>query len=156
MERQKRVILIGRTSAGKTTLSQRLGRQALQDRKTQAVVIVSRSVIDTPGEYLERRSGRGALMVTAADADLIVLVQDATEGGTMFPPAYGSQFAKEAVGVVTKIDRADPGQVGRAREYLKMAGAGRIFALSSVTGEGMEPLRRYLEARTEGAASGEG
>ncbi len=56
-------------------------------------------MIDTPGEYLERRYFRGALMVTAADADTIVLVQDATEKGSMFPPAYSSMFAKPCVGL---------------------------------------------------------
>ena len=49
--------------------------------------------------------------MSAADADLIVLVQDATENGTMFPPAYTSIFAKPAIGVVTKSDLASPDPV---------------------------------------------
>ena len=73
--------------------------QELQYHKTQTVQIVNQSMIDTPGEYLERRYFRGALMVTAADADTIVLVQDATEKGSMFPPAYSSMFAKPAWGL---------------------------------------------------------
>ena len=80
-EKRKRIILIGRSTAGKTTLCQRINHEDLAYHKTQTVQIVNQTMIDTPGEYLERRYFRGALMVTATDADFIVLVQDATENG---------------------------------------------------------------------------
>ena len=140
MERKRRIILIGRSTAGKTTLCQRINHEELQYHKTQTVQIVNQSMIDTPGEYL-----RGALMVTAADADTIVLVQDATEKGSMFPPAYSSMFAKPCVGVVTKSDLASEHEISNARQYLKAAGAGEIFVVSSVTGEGVEALVRHLD-----------
>lgn len=143
-ERKKRIILIGRSAAGKTTLCQRINHEDLSYHKTQTVQIINQTMIDTPGEYLERRYFRGALMVTATDADVIVLVQDATEGGTMFPPAYNSQFAKPALGVVTKSDLATPEQVEIAKKFLKMAGAGKIFVTSSVSGEGVDELLEFL------------
>ena len=136
MERKRRIILIGRSTAGKTTLCQRINHEELQYHKTQTVQIVNQSMIDTPGE---------ALMVTAADADTIVLVQDATEKGSMFPPAYSSMFAKPCVGVVTKSDLASEHEISNARQYLKAAGAGEIFVVSSVTGEGVEALVRHLD-----------
>lgn len=74
-EKRKRIILIGRSTAGKTTLCQRINHEDLAYHKTQTVQIVNQTMIDTPGEYLERRYFRGALMVTATDADFIVLVQ---------------------------------------------------------------------------------
>ena len=135
MERKRRIILIGRSTAGKTTLCQRINHEELQYHKTQTVQIVNQSMIDTPGEYL----------VTAADADTIVLVQDATEKGSMFPPAYSSMFAKPCVGVVTKSDLASEHEISNARQYLKAAGAGEIFVVSSVTGEGVEALVRHLD-----------
>ncbi|NCB63699.1 MAG: EutP/PduV family microcompartment system protein [Clostridia bacterium] len=144
-ERQRRVILIGRSAAGKTTLCQAMNHEELKYHKTQTVQIINQAMIDTPGEYLERRYFRGALMVTATDADIIVLVQDATENGTMFPPAYTSQFAKPSVGVVTKTDLATDAQVDAAKKYLKMAGAGELFTVSSVTGEGVEELVKHLD-----------
>lgn len=145
MERKKRIILIGRSAAGKTTLCQRINNEELKYRKTQTVQVINQSMIDTPGEYLERRYFRGALMVTATDADIIVLVQDATENGSMFPPAYSSMFAKPAVGVVTKQDLATEQQVAHAKQYLKAAGAGELFVVSSVTGEGVEALVKHLD-----------
>lgn len=145
MERKKRIILIGRSAAGKTTLCQRMNHEELKYHKTQTVQIINQNMIDTPGEYLERRYFRGALMVTATDADIIVLVQDATEGGTMFPPAYNSQFAKPTVGVVTKSDLATETQVENARKYLRMAGAIKVFVVSSVTGDGVPELVEHLD-----------
>ena len=145
MERKKRIILIGRSAAGKTTLCQRINNEELKYHKTQTVQVINQSMIDTPGEYLERRYFRGALMVTATDADIIVLVQDATENGSMFPPAYSSMFAKPAVGVVTKQDLATAQQVAHAKQYLKAAGAGELFVVSSVTGEGVEALVKHLD-----------
>ena len=108
---KKRIILIGRSMAGKTTLIQYLTNSELKYRKTQTIEIINQNMIDTPGEYLERTAYRGALVVSAADADCIVLVQDAGEHGTMFPPGYASTFAKPCIGVVTKSDRASEKEI---------------------------------------------
>lgn len=140
----KRIILIGRSTAGKTTLCQYLNHEALKYHKTQTVQVINQTMIDTPGEYLERTHMRGALMVTSTDADLIVLVQDATENGTMFPPAYTSMFAKPAIGIVTKADLASQNQIEDAKKYLEMAGAQHLFVTSSVEGTGIEALAAFL------------
>ena len=95
-------------------------------------------MIDTPGEYVERTYMRGALMVTATDADLIVLVQDATDNSTIFPPAYVSQFAKPSIGVVTKADLVDENQIENANKFLKLAGAQKLFVTPSVAGTGFD------------------
>ena len=97
-ERKKRIILIGRSAAGKTTLCQRINHEDLAYHKTQTVQVINQTMIDTPGEYLERRYFRGALMVTATDADVIVFVQDATEDGTMFTGLFeANPYSHEAV-----------------------------------------------------------
>ena len=144
--KKKRIILIGSSTAGKTTLCQRLNHEELNYCKTQTVQIINRNMIDTPGDYLERRGFRGALMVSSTEADLIIFVQDATENGTMFPPQFGTMFAKPCVGVVSKIDIATPQQIADAEAFLRAAGAGRIFRISSVTGEGVKALAEELEA----------
>ena len=142
--RQKRIILIGHSAAGKTTLCQYLNHEALRYCKTQTVQIINQNMIDTPGEYVERTYMRGALMVTATDADLIVLVQDATDNSTIFPPAYVSQFAKPSIGVVTKADLVDENQIENAKKFLKLAGVQKIFVTSSVAGTGFEELVSLL------------
>ena len=135
---KKRIILIGRSMAGKTTLIQYLTNSELKYRKTQTIEIINQNMIDTPGEYLERTAYRGALVVSAADADCIVLVQDAGEHGTMFPPGYASTFAKPCIGVVTKSDRASEKEIEDAKKYLKAAGAKELFVTSSYEGTGFQ------------------
>ncbi len=143
--KKKRPILIGKTSAGKTTLCQCVNHEALKYHKTQSIQLVNDQMIDTPGEYLERRSFWDALLVTAADADVIMLVQDATEDTSMFPPGYAGQFPKPVVGVITKRDTATDKQIEDARKYLEIAGTKNIFPVSSMTGEGVADLVGYLD-----------
>ncbi len=143
-QKPKRVILIGGSSSGKTTLCQYISKETLHTQKTQMVQVFHKQLIDTPGEYLESTGFRGALTVAAADADVVVLVQDATEYGTMFWPAYSSMFAKPAIGVVTKSDLATEKQIETAKKYLTMAGARALFVTSSTEGTGFEAFLEYL------------
>ncbi|HIU76388.1 MAG TPA: EutP/PduV family microcompartment system protein [Candidatus Pelethocola excrementipullorum] len=160
MDDKKRIILIGRSMAGKTTLCQYLNNEDLKYHKTQTVQLINDKVIDTPGEYLERTYLRGALTVTAVDADIIALVQQADEAGTMFPPGYSSTFGKPCIGIVTKSDLASPKQIKDAERYLVQAGAEEVFVTSSYKGSGFKPLLRYFETRKqesdEGHAEGQG
>ncbi len=144
-KKKQRMMLIGRSAAGKTTLCQCINHEDLRYHKTQTVQIINRNMIDTPGEYLERFSMRGALIVTSTDADIIVLVQDATESGTMFPPYFSTMFAKPVVGVVTKCDIASEEQITQAGKYLNAAGAKEVYFVSSVTGQGVDQLVERLQ-----------
>ena len=76
-DKKQRIILVGKSQAGKTTLTQCMTDQQLSYHKTQTVQVINDRFIDTPGEYLEQRGFYGALSVTAADVDVIALVQSA-------------------------------------------------------------------------------
>ncbi|WP_312355718.1 EutP/PduV family microcompartment system protein, partial [Aminipila sp.] len=69
--RKQRIILVGKSQAGKTTLTQYMTNQQLSYHKTQTVEVVNGQFIDTPGEYLEQTGFYGALSVPAADVDAI-------------------------------------------------------------------------------------
>jgi len=148
-EKEKRLILIGRSMAGKTTLCQYINGEDLRYHKTQTIQLINDMIIDTPGEYLERNYLRGALTVTAVDADYIVFVQQADEGGTMFPPGYASTFGKPCIGIVTKSDLATEKQIADAGNYLTAAGAEKIFVTSSYLGTGFSELVKYFAAGTK-------
>lgn len=142
--KRKKIILIGKTGSGKTTLIQKLEARELIYQKTQTIEF-SLHFIDTPGEYLENRQYYSALIVTSADADLIGLVEDCTGDEAWLPPAFASTFAKEVIGIITKTDLArDPGQIRAARTRLNQAGAAGIFEISAVRGDGIGELSRYL------------
>ena len=139
----KRVIMVGHVACGKTTLSQRLNGLKQTYQKTQALEFLQKS-IDTPGEYLERRSLVHALMVTSVEADVALFIHDATAERFMFAPGLAGSFPIPVIGVVNKIDCATPQQRADARELLELTGASPIFEISAKTGEGMQALLDYL------------
>lgn len=142
----KRIIFIGKTGCGKTTLCQKLNELEIRYKKTQAVELYE-NAIDTPGEYLENRHYYSALIMSAVDAKLIALVADPTAQDHFFPPAFAGTFAKEVIGIITKIDLVeDTKQIERVEEGLKSAGVSRIFRIDTVAGTGIEPLFMYLES----------
>lgn len=143
----KRIIFIGTIGSGKTTLSQCILGQDMEYKKTQAVQVMGNTILDTPGEYLELGKMRGALMISSAEAQIIGLVQSATDQKNMYPPAYAGSFAKEVIGIVTKIDVATESQIEEAHKKLKLAGASKVFKISSFTNEGIDELIEYLSEK---------
>ena len=140
----KKIMLVGRTGAGKTSFCQALHGQELTYHKTQSVQVVNSS-IDSPGEYVENRALYRALIVTAADADLMVLLQDCTDEQCMFAPGFAGMFGKPAIGLVTKTDlAADEAAIHAAEEKLELAGCGRIFRVSSKERAGITAVKTYI------------
>ena len=142
------VMLVGRTSCGKTTFCQALAGLGRVEKKTQMVEIVS-AAIDTPGEFLENRRLYKALLVTAAEAEIIAFMQDSLQGESMFPPGFAAMFSgKPVFGLVSKADVGTPESTLFAERVLREAGADPIFRVNSLTGEGVEEVRRILVGTT--------
>jgi ethanolamine utilization protein EutP len=138
-------MLWGGIGAGKTTLLRALqgGRPAL---KTQMIEHHGQA-IDTPGEYSEMGRLRRHLQTTAVDAQLFLVVHDATREHGNFPPSYFLMFSQPVLGVVTKID-APLARPQRAIEILRQVGVtGPIFCVSAFTGSGIEELGKALDER---------
>lgn len=146
----KRIIFIGKTGCGKTTLCQKLNELEIKYKKTQAVELYE-NAIDTPGEYLENRHYYSALIMSAVDAKIIALVADPTAYDHFIPPAFAGSFAKEVIGIITKINLiTDEKQMIKVEEGLKAGGASRIFKVDTVDGVGIEPLFTYLQEVLKG------
>ena len=145
----KKIILVGHVACGKTTLCQCLNGMEMKYKKTQALEVIHQT-IDTPGEYVERRSLFHALVVTSVEADQVLFVQDASQERFMFAPGQSAAFPIPVAGVVSKVDMATPQQVKNAVELLELAGASPIFVVSAFTGQGIEELRTFLEDDANG------
>lgn len=139
----KKILLAGDVACGKTTLCQRLNGLEQRYKKTQTVEVVGKT-IDTPGEYLEHRSFLKGLVVTAAEVDLVLFLQDATQERFLYSPGMAGMFPVPVAGIVTKADLATQRQLSDAREMLELTGADPIFTISSITEEGMKPLLAFL------------
>ena len=141
----KRMILIGKVGSGKTTLINAMLENKTDSLKTQALCFYD-TFIDTPGEYLELRSMYKALIVTAADSDVIGLVQACCDEDIRIPPMFASIFPKEVVGILTKTDLArTPKDLDMVRDILTTAGVTRIFEVSAFSGDGLITLAEFMK-----------
>jgi len=138
----KKLILIGRVAAGKTTLTQALRGEDIHYYKTQYVNYLD-TIIDTPGEYTELRQTSGALALYSYEADIVGLVLSANEPYSIFSPCITSLVNREVIGIITGIDKPDA-NVERVERWLRLAGCKKIFPLSAYTGEGVKDLLNYL------------
>ena len=138
----KKIMLFGRVAAGKTTLTQALRGEEIKYFKTQYVNYLD-TVIDTPGEYTERRETGGALALYAYEADVVGLVLSANEPYSIFSPCVTSMLNRESIGIVTGIDKPDA-NVERVTKWLQLAGCKKVFPVSSITGEGIQDLVAFL------------
>lgn len=138
----KKIILMGRSECGKTTLQQALKGDTIQYHKTQYINHYD-VVIDTPGEYAETNHLGRALGLYSYEADVVGLVVNATEPYCLFPPNVVPQSTRPVIGIVTQID-AENADAAQAERWLQAAGCETIFFVSSYTGEGIWEILEYL------------
>lgn len=138
----RKILLVGRSEAGKTTLTQALKGKEIKYHKTQYINNYD-VIIDTPGEYAENRTLGRALILYSYEADVVGLLMSAMEDYSLYSPNLASMATREVVGIVTQIDR--PGaRIDLATMWLELAGCKKIFYVSSVTGEGVADILDYL------------
>ncbi|WP_067516481.1 EutP/PduV family microcompartment system protein [Endozoicomonas ascidiicola] len=140
----KKMMLVGTTTAGKTTLVQALMGEELRYQKTQAMTY-NKQFLDTPGEFIENRRFYSALMSSSVDYDAIAVLHDCSKRQNLIPPGFATMFNKEVIGIMTKVD-SEKANREFSRKMLTAAKVSRIFEISSYTGEGMDELKAWLES----------
>ena len=138
----KKLILMGRSESGKTTLTQVLNGEAISYDKTQYIKF-DNCLIDTPGEYAQTHHLGRALALYSYEADMVGLLCSATEPYSLFPPCITCMVNREVIGIVTKSEQegANP---DRAENWLRISGCEKVFRIDSVTGYGVNELIEYL------------
>lgn len=137
----KKIILIGRSGVGKTTLKQALKKEKIEYKKTQYIDWKD-YIIDTPGEYVENRNLSSALGLYAYEADVVGLLLSADDWFSVYSPNMVNLVNRDVIGIVTKTDLAEP---RKAEQWLRLAGCERIFKVNSLTGEGVDEIAEYLK-----------
>ena len=138
----RKIIFMGRSECGKTTLKQALRGENLHYHKTQYINHYEQ-IIDTPGEYAESKQLGRALALYSYEADLVGLLLSATEQYSLYSPGVTASTNREVIGIVTKIDRPD-GDPDRAERWLRLTGCKKIFRVSAREGTGMDELIAYI------------
>lgn len=138
----KKIILMGRSEAGKTTLTQALRGETITYKKTQYINYFD-VIIDTPGEYAQTAKLGRALALYSYEADVVGLLLSATEPYSLYPPCITCMVNRDVIGIVTKIDQ-NGGNPGRAAKWLKLSGCKKIFFVNSKGNEGVAEILEYL------------
>ena len=133
---------MGRSEAGKTTLTQALKGETITYKKTQYVNYFD-VIIDTPGEYLQTAGLGRALALYSYEADVVGLLAASTEPYSLYPPNITCMVNRDVIGIVTKIDD-EKGDVQQAEKWLRLTGCKNIFYVNSKTGEGVAEILEYL------------
>tara|TARA_R110000868_G_scaffold411749_1_gene708666 strand:+ start:17086 stop:17649 length:564 start_codon:yes stop_codon:yes gene_type:complete len=138
-------VLVGAVHCGKTALMQALLGDKGEVFKTQAAIFHDGHVIDTPGEFIGRRSYYGALLSTIVDVSTIVYLQPANSVIFALPAGLLHVYPnKRVVGVISKIDLPDADVATVSRLLYDNTIPTPHFATSVVTGSGVAELRDYL------------
>ncbi len=138
----KKIMLIGQTGSGKAALVHALTEGGYTSRKAMAVDYCG-PFINTPGEFLENRRFYFALITTAADCDILFMMQNATHDTSLFPPQFATIFNRTVFGVVSHAD-TPAANIERAKRYLQSAGARSMLCLDAATGKGLDEVRALL------------
>ena len=137
----KKLILIGRSGVGKTTLTQALRGEKTHYHKTQ-YINYDDFLIDTPGEYAENHDLSSALCLYSYEADVVALLIAADEQYSLFPPNITCMVNREVIGIVTKCDKADPTM---AEQWLRNSGCETVFHVDSKSGTGINKVLEHLK-----------
>ena len=142
----RKIIFVGRSEAGKTSLTQAMRGETVTYHKTQYVNCYD-VIIDTPGEYAETARVAHALATYSYEADIVGLLISAIEPYSLYPPCVAASANREVIGIVTQIDRPNA-RPERAERWLRLAGCRTVFHVNSTTGEGVWRILEHL--REEG------
>mgnify|MGYP002800119883 CR=1 FL=1 len=113
----KKLFLMGRSEAGKTSLTQALKGEELHYIKTQ-YTNTEDDTIDSPGEYAESKRFSVGLACLSFEADVVAIVQAADEPFNLFGDSSRAFIQRPLIG---------------------------IFMVNNVTREGLDELIEYLE-----------
>lgn len=139
----KKLFLMGRSEAGKTSLTQVLKGEELHYIKTQ-YTNTEDDFIDTPGEYAESKRFSVGLACFSFEADVVALVQAADEPYNLFSPCLRAFILRPLIGIITKTD-SPYANIPMVEQWMRNAGCDRIFYVNNVTGEGVSELMEFLE-----------
>ena len=135
----KKIILIGRSECGKTTLTQALKGEKIHYHKTQYVNRFD-VIIDTPGEYIQTKNLGNAIAMYTFEADVVGLLMSSREPYSLYPPCVTPLCNRPVIGIVTQInsDGADP---DRAEGWLRLAGCETICVRTAMYCRGTKKKR---------------
>lgn len=141
--KRKRIMIIGPTGCGKTSLANAINDSDRPLRRTQNIIYKGHT-IDVPGSYIENTDLNKHIIATAQDAVCILVLVNQSATADVYSPGFAKVFTKPTYGVVTKIDLA-PENADICIHQLETIGAGvPYFRISTADGTGIKQMKEFL------------
>lgn len=141
--RKKRIMVIGPTNCGKTTLVNALNQYDGPLRKTQDI-IYGKNTIDVPGSYIENAWMYKHLIAAAQDASHLLILVDQSKCVNKYPPGFAKAFRCPVIGVITKSDLSFENEDLCLRQLKQIGVSEPYFKISVHDGTGLTALVEYL------------
>lgn len=146
--RKKRVMIIGPTKSGKTTLANALNDYEGPLRKTQDI-IYGKNTIDIPGSYIENTWMYKHLIAVSQDASHVLILVDQSKCDNVYSPGFARSFRCPVIGVITKIDLMLENEKLCYKQLKEIGVAEPYHKISVSCGIGIGALKEYLFLRQE-------
>ncbi|WP_335385583.1 EutP/PduV family microcompartment system protein [Neobacillus drentensis] len=141
--RKKRIMVIGPTNCGKTTLVNALNDEARPIRKTQNL-IYGKHTIDVPGSYMENTWMYKYVISAMQDASLVLILVDQSKAADVYSPGFAKVFRCPVIGVITKVDLMPENEEICIKQLQKIGAADPYFKISVQEGIGINALKEWL------------
>lgn len=141
--RKKRVMVIGPSRCGKTTLVNELNDYHGELKRTQDM-IYGKNTIDVPGSYIENSWMYKHIIAAAQDASHVLILIDQSRCTDVYPHGFAKSFRCPVIGVITKCDLMEENKEICIKK-LKLIGISEpYFHISFSKGIGIDSLKKYL------------
>ena len=146
--RRKRVMVVGPTNCGKTSLAKALNDFEGPIRKTQDI-IYGKNTIDVPGSYIENAWMYKHVIAAAQDASHVLMLVDQSKLADVYSPGFAKVFRCPVIGVVSKTDLMPENEEFCVRQLRLIGITEPFFRISTKTGAGISALKEHLFANKE-------
>lgn len=141
--RKKRIMIIGPSRSGKTTLANWLNEYEGPLRRTQDV-IYGKKTIDIPSSYIENAGMYKHIISISQDASYILLLVDSSKQHQIYSPGFAKSFQCPVIGVITKMDLKSENEALSLKELNATGVEEPYYRISALKGIGTEALKEYL------------
>lgn len=141
--RKKRIMVIGPTNCGKTTLVNALNDEKGRLRKTQNI-IYGEHTMDVPASYIENPWLYNRIISAAQDASHILILVDQSHCIDVYSPGFAKVFTCPVIGVITKVDLNPENEKKCIRQLEKIGISQPYFKICVPSGEGISGLKEFL------------
>ncbi len=141
--RKKRIMVIGSSRCGKTTLVNALNDYDGPLKRTPDL-IYGKNTIDVPSAYLENSWMYKHIIAAAQDASHVLILVDQSNCNEIYSHGFAKSFRCPVIGVITKCDLIPENEEKCLRQLKNIGVSEPYFNISFPMATGIDALKKYL------------